>query len=538
MSLKAQVGADAGKDQSICVYDSLNVIGLGLNAGDTGYYQWTDLSNGSVTNSQTLIRKNLPSGYRTFELTVSRIHNGKTYIARDSFILTVYGLPQVRLNPTDTICATTKPFLLNSILPGAWQGSWSGPGVSNNQLDPSFASKNNLFAGPYTLKFIYTHPLTNCTNSDSEKIYIQNAPIVTFSNNNPYHFCEGQVVQLNTTQQYAFSARYSTNGDGVFKNINSLNTDYFHGNRDTSVGQISIMITSDSVGVCGNAKSTLDVIFEKSPRFTMPPHFVYCEPSTVSFSSHLYKPSNVSNVRYSWWFGNGDSLINSTDGNPQSIKYPQAKVGWYDVRLKVSNQWGSQQGDYCSTQVDSIDYVRILPTPKAEFTSTPDFLAPISHPEFEFKNNSSIRNGWDISYARWQFSSTIANDTSSLKNPTHQYPTDTGAYQVLLIATYAYFDYSTNTSYTCSDSLSEFRKVVPNSSSEIQILTLTQNTTLQLQLPFLGTLKVLDINGRVKEQYSNNAMQQRIDISQWPAGIYLFLLTEGSIKKSMPFIKF
>lgn len=537
-NIKAQVSANAGKDQSICVYDSLHRVATGLSAGDTGSYQWTDLSTGSVTYSQTLSRKNLTSGFRTFELTVRKTHNGNTYIAKDSFTLTVYGLPLIKLKTTDTICSTTKPFLLNSIVPGAWLGIWSGPGVNNNQLDPSFAPNNKMFEGPYVLKFSYTHPLTYCTSSDSEKIYIQNAPKVSFTNSNPYHVCDGQVLQLGIMQNYATSATWSTTGDGVFKNISGLKRDYLHGTKDTSNGQITIAIMSNPTGVCAAGKDTLMVLFEKTPKFAMPSHFVVCEPGIVNFASYVYTPTKANNLRYSWWFGNGDSLINTSNGSPQGIQYTEAKVGWYDVRLKVSYQWGINQNDYCSTQVDSLDYVRVLPMPKADFTSTPEFLATVSHPEFEFKNNSTIRNGWEISYYQWLFSKTIVDDTSTLKNPIHQYPADTAIHKALLVAYYQYYDYSQNVHFFCKDSVSSDRKIGPDNSTEIRIMTLTQNSKIRLQLPFKGNFQVLDVNGKIKENYPNNNTQQTVDISQWPAGIYLFFLEDGSRKVTVPFVKY
>lgn len=92
--VQAQATANAGLDQSVCLYDTLKALGSGLNSGDTGTYQWKDLATGIVySNSNTLKLKLTSLLNRTFELRVQRVKNKITYTAYDTMLAMVNALP-------------------------------------------------------------------------------------------------------------------------------------------------------------------------------------------------------------------------------------------------------------------------------------------------------------------------------------------------------------------------------------------------------------------------------------------------------------
>lgn len=91
---QAQATANAGLDIEICLLDTLNAVGSGLNTGDTGTYQWKDLSNGVVYSNASLLRLRITSlTNRTFELRVQRVKNKLTYTAYDTMNVVVNALP-------------------------------------------------------------------------------------------------------------------------------------------------------------------------------------------------------------------------------------------------------------------------------------------------------------------------------------------------------------------------------------------------------------------------------------------------------------
>jgi hypothetical protein len=97
MHAGAQVTANAGPDREICISDTLKVNGSGLNTGDTGSYQWRDLSNGLVVSNQQLLSVKITNNAnRMYQLRVQKTSNMQTYTAFDTFALTVNPLPTVQ----------------------------------------------------------------------------------------------------------------------------------------------------------------------------------------------------------------------------------------------------------------------------------------------------------------------------------------------------------------------------------------------------------------------------------------------------------
>ena len=110
---KGQVTANAGTDQEICFFDTLKVTGSGLPAGDTGAYQWRKISsNLVVSNTSDLKLKITSTTPEQFELKVTRIKNGQTYIDLDTFDLKVNVLPTIAYKGIPALCYNDCPYPL------------------------------------------------------------------------------------------------------------------------------------------------------------------------------------------------------------------------------------------------------------------------------------------------------------------------------------------------------------------------------------------------------------------------------------------
>src|SRR5690606_32581227 len=165
------------------------------------------------------------------------------------------------------------------------------------------------------------------------------------------------------------------------------------------------------------------------------------------------------NLRYTWLFGNGDSMFKSTTSNPNNIKYDTANRNWYNVTLIVENQWGTEIEEVCAITRDSMGYIKVLPQPKVGFSSDPGFFTTVAFPKFKFFNETKVR--WEspggMDYL-WHFGSDDEDDTSTLKNPIHTYPADTLQYWVHLTANYRYMDIN-SVEHVCTDTISQLRKI-------------------------------------------------------------------------------
>ena len=88
--------------------------------------------------------------------------NGMVY--SDSVRILVNELPQVTLMPFDTVSINDAPFTLNSGIPE--DGIYSGPGISNNILDPAVAG-----VGEHTIEYSFRDE-NNCSASATATIII------------------------------------------------------------------------------------------------------------------------------------------------------------------------------------------------------------------------------------------------------------------------------------------------------------------------------------------------------------------------------
>jgi gliding motility-associated-like protein len=387
----------------------------------------------------------------------------------DSTEILVNGLPIIQIDVPDTVCSSSAPFTLNNLNPSGNVGKWSGPGVTGRDFDPAISGKTKQYEGPYQVKFEYTNPLTGCTKADSQTLLVQSQPEVNIYNPSPYQQCEDQIFDLKAGKKWARNTKWTpVNGFGQFRTPNDTNSIYDQAFNDTALnslnGKLRLRIATLKEGVCPVATDEIDLILEPYPQFDFSADpVIQCEPATVNFSSSIRKPAGSPNLRYNWWFGNGESIANSTTFNPQNILYDTAKRNWYDITLLVENRWGGNPGDVCSIRKDSIGYVKVLPQPKAGFSSDPGFFTTVAFPKFKFFNETKIRwtNNGKMDYL-WYFGTGDLDDTSTQVHPIYSYVDDTAKYYVHLTSTYTYYDPITMQDYTCWDTISQLRKIGPD----------------------------------------------------------------------------
>jgi gliding motility-associated-like protein len=386
----------------------------------------------------------------------------------DSAEIQVNGLPIIQIDIPDTVCSSSSPFTLVNIQPSGTVGVWSGNGVTGRDFDPAISAKSKQYEGPVMIKFAFTNPLTGCSASDSQSLLIQTQPEIAISNTKPYQQCENATFTVNGVPKWAKNVIWSTaSGDGTFSAPNAQTTVYKNGLNDTALnglnGNIPLTVSTVKEGVCPVAKDNITLIYEPFPIFSMPPHVVACEGRAIfDFSADVSKPAGSANLRYTWDMGNSTVMDRSTVAAPKKVTYDTAKQGWYNVSVTVHNQWGSAAGQSCDTRKDSIDYVRVLPQPKAAFSSDPPFFTTVAFPKFRFFNETKLRWGQDSMSYLWNFDQRDIDDTSTQFSPIHSYSADTFTYWVNLQASYHYHDAITMADSFCTDSIGQARKIGPD----------------------------------------------------------------------------
>jgi gliding motility-associated-like protein len=415
------------------------------------YRKSRDLKNTFVAKAFQAINNNKfnPGASGPGQYLLKLTDNSTGCLVEDSIEIIVNGLPMLVVNNPDTICSSSAPLTLVNLMPSGNVGTWSGLGVTNREFDPSISPKTKLYEGLYKFRYTFTSPITNCSDTTYDFILVQSQPEVKINGPKPYQQCEGIQFDITGTKKWADSVRWITNGDGNFIIGSPLNITYVHGIQDTINNNVVLRVETKPQGVCPIAFDSIPLIIEPYPQFDFIGNpLIQCEPGIVDFSLFVRKPK--SNIKYRWDFGNGDT---SNLANPFNVRYDTANRQWYDVTLTIRNEYGS---GVCATTLYKPDYIKILPQPKAAFTSEPNFFTTVAFPKFKFKNKSTIRWGLDSVSYLWNFNSTDVDDTSTQINPIKIYPVDTTTYWVNLTA---YFTYK---NVTCLDSVSSIRKIGPD----------------------------------------------------------------------------
>ena len=172
--------------------------------------------------------------------------------ASTTTLITVNPLPIVNINAVGPLCIDDDPVLLVGLPSG---GTFSGGGIVNNIFTPSNA-------GTFTVKYSYSDG-NGCTNSITSDILIEDCgclnPATAYAGND-INICAGQIASLNGIITVSTNAIWSTSGDGVFSNSQSLSSDYTPGVLDIANGSVTLsLITSDPDG-SGPCHAALDLV--------------------------------------------------------------------------------------------------------------------------------------------------------------------------------------------------------------------------------------------------------------------------------------
>ncbi|MDX1651385.1 MAG: T9SS type A sorting domain-containing protein [Brumimicrobium sp.] len=143
VNVNLQPVVDAGTDQEICDGESVTI-----NASGADSYSW---DNGLGSGPSHTVS---PSTTTTYTVTGTDQNNCSN---TDEIIVTVNALPTVDAGDDQTMCVYNASITLNGTPTG---GSYSGPGVTNNEFDPAAAG-----LGTHQITYTYSD-INGCENSD------------------------------------------------------------------------------------------------------------------------------------------------------------------------------------------------------------------------------------------------------------------------------------------------------------------------------------------------------------------------------------
>ncbi len=233
---------------------------------------------------------------------------GGTCERYDTTFITVLNGPSLSLNALPSICTGDPTFSLNSVNPAG--GSYSGPGVQQNQFNPQ-----NAGVGSHSINYSFTD-LQGCVSDTNFILTVSPLPVVSLVN--LPEFCEEDSVTV-LTNGSPTGGTYS--GNGII-NGNEFDPGW--------AGQGSHFITYTYTDFNGCSNSDFGFIE------------VHPTPPTPSINKTLdFLVCDWGFYDYQWYL-NGTPIPNSN-----TIKWVAQDTGFYQVQL--INEWG------CTNISDSLE---------------------------------------------------------------------------------------------------------------------------------------------------------------------------------------
>lgn len=334
---------------------------------------------------------------------------GNSCPVSDSLQILVKPRPTVTLTPPADICASVGTYNLMTAVDlkgGIWTGANS---ISSNG---NFNAANNI--GTTNFRYDYTAP-NGCKHFVTGNIKVDPTPTVQITP--PTAACVGVPLDLNSVFTNAGGVVWSSSGNGVFGNANNTQTTYTPGSSDNSC--IDISLATVNSGACVPATQTINVCFYPIPSadIVLDP-LSGCQPLLVNFEAVTDLPNNA---KYDWDFGDAASANNTSSlVNAQHVYNDN---GTYSINLKVTSERN------CANNA-SPKLVVVNPKPVAAMDAD-YWVTTVLQTNIKFLDKTTIDAPGNIASYLWEFGDPD-NNFSPNKNPTFEYPSDTGTYLVRL----------------------------------------------------------------------------------------------------------
>lgn len=247
---------DAGNNQTICTGTAAE---LEATADNYSSVMWTTDGDGTFENPQSLETTYFPGEEDEQQMNV------KLYVtasnpdvcegeARDSLLIFPDDPPAVETNSSITVCETTSAVFCtgdaenfnNSMWTTSGTGQFANPAALSTNYFPTQADINS---GEVMLILTVTSS-GGCQTEDADTLTVSFQPIPFASAGEDITICETDSVSLNGEVSDATSYFWSTSGDGVFENNNSLITTYYPGSNDIQSGSVLLQLTAQGISPC------------------------------------------------------------------------------------------------------------------------------------------------------------------------------------------------------------------------------------------------------------------------------------------------
>lgn len=412
---------------------SFSVNGLGCtvpltvgfsNTGSSGAnysYNW------NFGNSQTSTLGVPPSqtystaGTFTVSLTITNNTSGCSTTFSEPLVVSNY---QAGITLPSVVCVDQQVNITDNSTAGANTWNWNiAPSTGTYINGTTNASQNPSFSfsapGTYTIQLASQNTNSGCSGSTSQTITVQPTPTPSFTAT-PLTNCAPSNVTFTNTSVGGTSYAW-TFGDfpsGANNSSNQTSPSHIFSNNGTYDITLTMTTAAGCIGTTtlNDYITVTDVIADFSADITGG-----CDPLIVNFSDLSVDP-NTANPITSWSWNFGGGTPNTFNGQtPPPITY---QIGLFDVSLTVTTQSG------CVGTMTMTDYITVGHINSLSFAV--DTLVNCIKTDFEFTSTVSTTpsnpNPSELTYF-WDFT----DGTSTEDDPTYQFTSDTGYFDVMLV---------------------------------------------------------------------------------------------------------
>jgi len=401
---------------------SFSILGQGCTVPLTLTFNNTSSTGGNFTyswnfgNTQTSNVQNPPSqtytavGTYPITLQVTNTQNGCVATYTQQVSVSNY---QAGITLPSVVCLGQEVSFSDNSTAGAntWNWNFGGQGTSTEQ-NPTFIFNT---PGTFNIQLASQNTTSGCTGSTSQSITVQPTPTPSFTAT-PITNCAPSVVNfVNTSTGGTTYVWNFGNGTPPFTGTTPPAQTYFANGEYT----VSLTMTT-STGCTGTTTQSNYIIVKDVEAAFTSDVTKGCAPLSVTFNSTSISPNPTTNpiVSWNWNFGNG---VTSTLQNPPVQVY---QVGIYDVTLTVTTQSG------CTQTITTPGYIKVGTINSISIAV--DSINRCIKKDFEFTSTVSTTPAdppaGEITYL-WDFT----DGTSTDPNPTYQFTSDTGYFDVMLV---------------------------------------------------------------------------------------------------------
>ncbi len=412
---------------------SFSVNGLGCtvpltvgfsNTGSSGAnysYSWnfgnTQTSTLGIPPAQTYST----AGTFNVSLTITNNASGCSTTFSEPLVVSNY---QAGITLPSVVCVDQQVDISDNSTAGANTWNWNiAPSTGTYVNGTTNASQNPSFSfsapGTYTIQLASQNTNSGCSGSTSQTITVQPTPTPSFTATPLTNCAPSNVTFTNTSvggTSYAWT--FGDFSSGANNSSNQTSPSHIFSNNGTYDITLTMTTAAGCIGTTtlNDYITVTDVIADFSADITGG-----CDPLVVNFSDLSVDP-NTANPITSWSWNFGGGTPNTFNGQtPPPITY---QIGLFDVSLTVTTQSG------CVGTMTMTDYITVGHINSLSFAV--DTLVNCIKTDFEFTSTVSTTpsnpNPSELTYF-WDFT----DGTSTEDDPTYQFTSDTGYFDVMLV---------------------------------------------------------------------------------------------------------